>query len=228
MDAQRTLGWYRARLGQITGSKVSVLMKAGRAKDETFSREGITYMYQLAAERTMNPDIIASDELFADYLEQVEATSKAMRFGTLMEGSARRLYGALTGRRMVETGSVRHPSLPYFASSPDGFFYDEETGERGCLEIKVPGQAEFTRYVHEVGDAAGLLEVKPEYYYQCVAHMMCAGAAWTDFVAYNPFQAEPIHVARIDADQAVFSQVAERVTLANAFIASLVSGHQPP
>ena len=49
MDAQHTLGWFRARCGHITGSNVGLLMKSGRT--ETFSETGKSYLYQVAAER---------------------------------------------------------------------------------------------------------------------------------------------------------------------------------
>ena len=34
LEEQRTIGWYRARMGKITGSKVYDLMGKGRGKDE--------------------------------------------------------------------------------------------------------------------------------------------------------------------------------------------------
>ena len=46
MDAQHTLGWFRARCGHITGSNVGLLMKSGRT--ETFSETGKSYLYQVA------------------------------------------------------------------------------------------------------------------------------------------------------------------------------------
>ena len=83
---QRTLDWYRVRLGNITGSMVGVLMKEGR--NDTFSETAKAYLYQLAAERSMNPAIVNDDELFEMYLYQVDVTTKAMRFGTEQEGKA--------------------------------------------------------------------------------------------------------------------------------------------
>ena len=219
--AQRTPDWFRARLGCITGSQVGLLMKKGRTSD--FGDTAMTYIYQLAAERDMNRLVVEDDELFEQYLYQTETTSRAMRFGNEQEADARLMYERITGRHIVEVGSRRHPSIPHFASSPDGFHYDEESGERGCIEIKCPCQSTFMRYKAEVTDGASLLRVKPEYFYQCQAHMMCTGARWTDFVVYNPFQARPMHVARILPDAGAQREMEARIRKANELITKILS-----
>lgn len=53
---QRSLTWFRNRVGHITGSKVADLMKSGRKKDEVFSDTAKSYLYQIAGERLFNPD----------------------------------------------------------------------------------------------------------------------------------------------------------------------------
>lgn len=219
---QRTPDWFRVRLGKITGSMAGVLMKAGRGG--AFTDTAKAYLYQLAAERTMNPVVVEDDALFEDYLAQKEVTSKAMRFGTEQEPAARLWYQKVTGRRVAETGSIPHPAIPNFASSPDGFFRDEGTGERGCIEIKCPCQSTFMRYRTEVYNGETLLKVKPEYFYQCMAHMMVTGAGWCDFVAYCPFQSEPLHIVRLLPDGKVFGEMERRILLAEEFISDVVSG----
>ena len=169
---QRTLSWYRMRLGYITGSQVGLLMKSG--KSCIFSETAKSYIYQVAAERSMNPDIINDDELFGMYLAQTEVTSKAMRFGTEQEANARRLFSKIHDVNVREVSSCRHSSIPYFASSPDGI-YTDETG-KVCLEIKCPVQSTFMRYKDEIHDNESLLKVKPEYFYQCMANAFWSGA----------------------------------------------------
>lgn len=218
--AQRTLDWYRVRLGNITGSMVGVLMKSGR--NDTFSDTAKSYLYQLAAEREMNPDIVNDDESFEIYLRQVDVATKAMRFGTEQEAAARDLYEQLTGNHAVEVGSCRHPSIPHFASSPDGFFYNESSGTKICLEIKVPNQATYMKYRSEVRDNESLLRTKPEYFYQCMAHMMVTGSDETHFIAYNPFQIYPIHITKIMPDSQVFAEMEQRIRLADEFINRII------
>lgn len=221
MEAQHSLEWFRKRLGQITGSQVGLLMKSGR--NSMFSDTAKSYIYQLAAERNMNPDIVNDDEMFEIYLSTVNVESKAMRFGTEQEENARDLYCRITGRKVVEVGSCGHTEIAHFASSPDGFFYDENTGEKGCLEIKCPSLSVFMKYKSEVHDNASLLSSKPEYFYQCQAHMACVNASWTDFVVYNPFQKYPIHIVRILPDEKMFSEMEKRIKAANEIIENLIS-----
>lgn len=223
MDAQHTLGWYRARLGNITGSKVGDIMKSGRKKDELFGDTAKTYIYQIAAERGMNPVIIEDDDLFDEYVSQVNVSTKAMEWGNDQEEAARKLYQTITGRRIVEVGSCQHPTIEHFASSADGFFYDEETQEKGCIEIKCPNQSTFMRYKDLIHDNQSLLEVKPEYFYQCMSHMMCNNAQWTDFIVYCPFQKKPIHIVRIYPDDKVFKEMEMRINEANRLIDEILN-----
>ena len=89
LEEQRTIGWYRARMGKITGSKVYDLMGKGRGKDEKFSQTAMTYLYQLAAERSINKRILDDDALFEDYVTQMSYTTKQMQWGIDMEAPAK-------------------------------------------------------------------------------------------------------------------------------------------
>lgn len=214
--AQHTLDWYRCRLGMITGSNVGLIMKSGRGKD--FSDTAESYLYQLVSERTMNPAVVNNDELFELYLNQTSVTTKAMQWGNEQEANARSLYIQRTGLRMVEVGSCKHDSIEKFASSPDGFYYNEDTGEKICLEIKCLSQKEYIKYLDSVTDADSLYKANSQYFYQCHAHMMVTGATATDFVVYNPFQRIPIYIVRIEKNEEVAKAITERVALANEFI----------
>lgn len=108
---QRTIEWYRERLGLVTGSKVGVLMKSGRSKDKAFSDTAKTYINQLAGERALNPEIVNDDEMLKYYIDQTTSQSKAMRFGTEQEENARNLYVEQTGREVEEVGLCRHPKI---------------------------------------------------------------------------------------------------------------------
>lgn len=217
---QHSLGWYRARLGNITGSMVGVIMKSGKGK--TFSDTAESYLYKLIAERTMKPELIADDELFEEYLHQVNVSTKAMQWGTDQEANARSLYELLFNVHCVELGSCKHPTIEHFASSPDGFLYNEDTGEKICLEIKCPTQETFIKYC-QIETPEDLKKVKPEYYWQCMAHMACTESNRTDFIAYCPWQSNPIHVVQIPRDEAEITSMLDRVRLANEFINNTIS-----
>lgn len=216
---QRTLEWHRARLGHFTGSCVGKLMRENRQGG--FSDTAMSYIYQVAATRYMNERVVESDKLFADYLEATSVETKAMRWGTGQEENARRLYARTRHVNVTERGSVEHPTIPFLASSPDGWVADDGAGRSGCLEIKCPGQDTYMRYRAEVRDNETLKRVKPDYYWQCQAHMMCAGASWCDFVAYCPWQARPLHVARILPSPDDMDRLEERVRQAEEIIKTL-------
>lgn len=195
---------------------VGELMKSGR--NRLFTDTGMNYLYQLAAERALNPVIVEDDELFEGYLRQTNINTAAMRFGTEQEGNARELYNRVTGLKPVEVGSIKHKEIAHFASSPDGYYYDDVRAEGKCIEIKCPNPATYMKYRSEIKDAGGLLRVMPKYYYQCMAHMMCTGATTTDFVAYCPFVVRPIHIVTINANADIFDQMESRIKSANKII----------
>lgn len=213
---QHSPDWYRARLGCITGSKVGVLMKGGRGKDEIFSVTAKSYLYQVAGERALSHGIVDDDDMLQYYLDQTNVQSKAMRFGTEQEANARALYAELTGREVHEVGLCVHPLISYYASSPDGIIADG--GVRGCLEIKCPSVSTFTQYATEIVDNPSLLRVNPDYFYQCQAHMDCTDSDFCDFVAYCPFMANPMHIVRISRDPEAILQMRERVQKAEEVV----------
>jgi len=216
---QGSLGWHRSRLGNFTGSCIGKLMKESRSGG--FSETAMSYIYQVAATRYMNNLIINDDSLFAEYLEITSVETRAMRWGTEQEASARRLYAKKTGLTVTERGSVEHPNIGFFASSPDGWIADDGQGRSGCLEIKCPNQDTYMRYRAEVCDNETLKKVKPEYYWQCQSHMMCTGADWCDFVAYCPWQIHPIHIVRITPCEDDMKLMEEKINAAEEIIKKL-------
>ena len=219
MEEQHSLTWYRKRLGNFTGSQVGLLMKKGR--NEYFSETAKSYIYQIAAERSMNPLIVEDDEAFAEYIQQTNISSKAIRWGNDQEVNARELYSEVTGRDILETGSCSHFAIAHFASSPDGIFM-KDGKVIGCIEIKCPNQNTYMKYCSEIHDSRSLLAVKYEYFYQCMAHMMCTGAEWCDFVIYNPFQSNPIRIIRLMPDESIFNEIENRVNEANKIVNELI------
>lgn len=213
---QHSLDWYRARLGRVTGSQVGLLMKKGKKKDEPFSETAYTYIHQIAAERALNPELVGDDDMFAFYVEQTSATSKDMRFGTEQEPHARAMYSEVKNVEVYEVGACQHPTIQTFSSSPDGI--TEDNGIRGCIEIKCPKAATFSKYVANITDNASLKSVNPDYFYQCQAHMACVNAQYCDFVIYCPYLSHPIHIIRITRDDNEIAEMESRVMLAEQII----------
>ena len=79
---QHSLGWYRSRLGNFTGSCIGKLMKPNRQGG--FSDTAMSYIYQVAATRYMNEKIVSNDcyelyegiELIADKIQSVAKKEK--------------------------------------------------------------------------------------------------------------------------------------------------------
>ncbi|MCF0209587.1 MAG: YqaJ viral recombinase family protein, partial [Bacteroidaceae bacterium] len=182
-DHQRDYDWFRSRLGNFTGSRISELIGKPRTKGEEWTDKAKTYIATIEGQRSMNPMYIVDDELFEEYLQIHTATSKYMDFGTEQEEFARSEYERVSGNKVEETGMVLHPTIKNFASSPDGLI---DSG-KGCIEIKCPKQETFVGYRTYIHDGDDLLKYKKEYAYQIQAHMMCTGAEYCDFICYCVF-----------------------------------------
>lgn len=218
---QRSLDWYRIRLGNITGSRVGDLMKSGRKKDEVFGETAKSYLLQLAAERMMNPVVVENDDVFQQYVDATNVTSKAMRFGTEQEEFARDIFEKRTGVTVDEVSSCKHDSIPHFAASPDGIIF-HDMRPVACVEIKCPKQEAFMRYATQIHDAQTLKEVMPQYYWQVQAEMECTGTDLCYFIAYSPWQLHPLHVCEILKNEADCETLRERVNLANKYIQDII------
>ena len=205
---QHSLNWYRVRLGKFTGSQVGRLMKRGKG-GEYFAKDAMSYITEVVAERMLNPSVVYVDELFEEYLLQATATSKAMAWGSDQEMNARGLYASLRKCKVTSCGAVEVEGT-WFASSPDGVLLDED----GVIEIKCPTNTTHTAYMRNVHDAESLKAVKPEYYWQCMSHMMVTGAKFCDWMSYCPFSKKPLHVVRIDRDDDALIELREHITAA--------------
>ena len=205
---QHSLDWYRVRLGRFTGSQVGRLMKSGRGKDETFSKDALAYINEIVAERMLNPSVVMMDELFEEYLLQVTASSKALAWGNDQEMNARGMYASITKRKVTSCGAIQFSD--YFADSPDGLCIEDN----GAIEIKCPQNKTHTDYLVGVHDAESLKAIKPDYYWQCMAHMTVSGADWCDWMSYCPFSKKPLHVVRIERDSSAIATLLDRLELA--------------
>ncbi len=222
---QRSLGWFRSRIGQITGSKVADIMSPGRKKDEVFSQTGKSYLYQVAAERLFNPDFLNDDDVFQDYIDQTSFTTKAMQWGSEQEDAAKSLYMTINcpGGEMAELSSCKHDTIPHFAASPDGAIYDRDGKDIRIIEVKCPNINTYMKYRDLIHDAVSLKDTEPKYYWQVMAEMSCTGAKSGVFITYCPWLSKPIHWADIERNEEDIKLMEERVILANQFIEEIIN-----
>jgi len=174
---QRSLEWFRSRIGNICGSKVADIMKSGRKKDEVWSDTAKSYLMQVAAERLFNPDFLNDDDVFQDYLDQTSFTTKAMQWGAEQEEAAIKLFTNMEfpESEIVELSSCKHDTIPHFAASPDGEIYGRDGKDIRILEVKCPNLNTYMKYRTYIHDAASLKEIEPKYYWQMMAEMSCTG-----------------------------------------------------
>lgn len=211
MSEQGTLEWHRMRLGKFTGSNIHKLMGKARNKNDIFSQTALTYIKEVAAERCLNQEVVDDDMMFEEYVNHTQASGRAIAWGQMYEAFARADYEFTSGNKVEAVSSIPYEDMPYFASSPDGVVVGEE---KGCIEIKCPTLPVFIEYANEIKDNDTLLVTKPEYYWQCMAHMMCVGAQWCDFIAYHPYATKQMVVVRITRDENAVNALKEKLILA--------------
>ena len=191
-------------------------MVRGKGKGESFGKTALCYLKEIAAERLIPAELKDDDILLAAYIDETSKSSKPMRIGTEREADARSMYELLTGNKVELTGSVQHPRLAGFASSPDGLI----KGGQGALELKCPTPKVHTQYLAEVRTAEDLKEFNPTYYWQTIAHMSVTGARWCDFATYCPWSELPMRLVVIERDEEEVAYLESRVEEGLAWIES--------
>lgn len=223
MVEQRTDEWKKMRLGFFNGSEVGNLMGSGRKKDEVFGQTAKSYIYKVAGERHLSDETLNDEMVWNKFDWLTNISNRAMDFGTETEPMAKATYEEVTGNRVEETTTTRHPSVKWFAASPDGLV--EEFGRKGVVEIKCPSYAKHEEYRQRFNAGETLKDINAIYYWQVQAEMMVTGTAFCDFVVYCPFikndpskDISPIIIKRIQADDAAQAELKMRIELANQMI----------
>ena len=161
---QRSISWFRSRVGFLTGSKIADIMKSGRKKDEIFSETAKAYLFQVAGERLFNPTFLNDDGIFQDYLDLTSVSTKAMQFGSDQEDAAKSLFMQMNfpEGEIAELSSCKHDTIPYFAASPDGAIYGRDSEDLKIIEVKCPNINTYMKYRTLIHDAASLKETEPK------------------------------------------------------------------
>ena len=220
---QRSLDWFRCRIGCVTGSKIGDLMKSGKKKEQIFGETAMSYIYKVAAERMINPVFIEDDDLFGQYVESQQIYSKAIVWGQEQEDNAKDLLMRKNPKwELADVSSCKHDTIPHFAASPDAIVYDRK--KLMVVEIKCPQPSTFAKYLVQIKDNESLKNTEPNYYYQMMAEMACTGAESGIFVAYCPWLINPIHIVPIERDNETIKAIEERVIKANEIVEQIING----
>lgn len=186
MIDQRSAEWYSQRLGHLTASRMGDMLaktKTGPAA----SRANL--LAQLVCER-----------LTGKPTEQFESAD--MRRGTELEPLARDKYEAVSGSIVMPAEFVRHPTIPFFGASPDGYADDD-----GLVEIKCINAANHIAILK-----GGSIE---KYVPQVQTQMLCAERKWVDLSFWHPdfpdhLQLKIVRVAADERYQQFITAEAER------------------
>lgn len=220
---QRSLDWFRCRIGCVTGSKIGDLMKSGKKKEQIFGETAMSYIYKVAAERMINPVFIEDDDLFGQYVESQQIYSKAIVWGQEQEDNAKDLLMRKNPKwELADVSSCKHDTIPHFAASPDAIVYDRK--KLMVVEIKCPQPSTFAKYLVQIKDNESLKNTEPNYYYQMMAEMACTGAESGIFIAYCPWLINPIHIVPIERDNETIKAIEERVVKANEIVEQIING----
>lgn len=194
---QRSPEWFEIRKGRITSSEIYKIM--GK---EDFSETAKTYLLEKVCEH------------FNGYTEP--ASGQALDWGTDLEPLAIQHYEELTGVKVEKAPFI--PAGPFYGGSPDGLIPPD-----GIIEVKCPFKS-ANHFKHGLIDTpAKFKKTIPNYYYQCMSNMVCAGAKWCDFISFDPRVKEgyQMFIFRLELDQEEASRMKERVLAAVEYMNSL-------
>jgi len=156
---QRSVAWFEARLGRLTGSRAADMLAMTKAGEHTARRKDLRT--QLVLER------------LTGQVQEDRWVSQEMRRAITMEPRAIEAYETLTGRFAQRSGFLAHDTLAV-GCSLDGHLGDFT----GIVEVKCPKSATHLEYL-----TSGTIPA--EYFPQIVHNLWVSGAAWCDFLSFD-------------------------------------------
>ena len=196
---QRSPEWFEIRRGRITSSEIYKIM--GK---ENFSETAKSYLLEKVC------------EYYDGYSEP--ATGQALEWGTELEPVAIEHYSSLTGIKVEKAPFI--PVGDFYGGSPDGLVSPD-----GIIEVKCPFKS-ANHFKHGfINTPEKFKKATPNYYYQCVSNMICAGAKWCDFISFDPRVKEgyQMFIFRLELDQEEATSVQDRVKIAIEHMAEIKS-----
>ncbi len=179
---QGTEEWHKARLGQVTASRIAdVMMKPSTAGYQN-------YKAQLICERLTGQPT----ETFK---------SAAMQHGTDTEPQARAFYELETGLSVSQVGFIPHPTLAGSGASPDGL-----VGGLGLVEIKCPQPAEHIRTLMG-GEIKRQYVLQMQWQMECTGREWCD---FVSFNTDLPFEMQ-MHRQRVSNEPELCAEIADTV-----------------
>lgn len=183
---QRSPAWHALRIGKVGGSQAAAMLATGRS-GEAVSRALLRQ--QLVLERLTGRSHASS------------FVSGPMRQGIDREPHALAAYEVETGTLVRRVGYLAHDTLQA-GVSPDGVVGDCH----GLVEVKCPLATTHAR-TEQRGTIPGAHQK------QIVHACWVSGAAWCDWVSYDPTAAMPLQIVRLVPDAQQLASYAWAVTM---------------
>ncbi len=144
---------------------------------------------EAAARRNLRTQLVL--ERLTGRSQESTYQSPAMAQGIEREADACAVYEAVASRLLQTTGFLQHPSL-MAGCSLDGHVGDFE----GIVEVKCPIAATHLEYLRTG-------TIPADYLKQIIHGLWISGAAWCDWLSYNPDFPEPLQVrlVRVTRDE---------------------------
>jgi len=178
--------WHKVRMGKITASKLSDLMRKTKYGESTYKTR---LRMELAIERITGK----STNTFMN---------QAMSDGVEREPHARKLFEAITGKEVQEVGSFNHPTILNTSASPDGLI----VGEEAVLEIKCP-----TPVTHCKTLLSSTMDAR--YQNQIQWQICCTESDYGYFASYHPDFPKDLRLkhVKVERDDSVIKSLEEAV-----------------
>jgi len=187
------------RVGKFTGSEIYKLMGA-----KGLGKTGETYIFEKAAE------FLTGQPIKPDF------TAASTQWGIDHELEAQLYFEAATGCKIQPGVTLENE---FIVGTPDGLL--EDCG----FEIKCPFNSGNHLKNLSMQKADDLLDLHPEYYWQCVSYMWLTGLKKWKFCSYDPhFKEEKrMLILNLELNESHLMLLKQRVTEANLMFKNIIS-----
>jgi hypothetical protein len=189
------------RTGRFTGSEIYKLMGA-----KGFGKTGETYIIEKAAEFCTGEPI------------KPEFTAASTQWGIDHELEAQLYFEAATGLKIKSPETLDNGLI---CGTPDGLIEGNEIG----FEIKCPFNSGNHLKNLLMSSPTDLLDLHPDYYWQCISYMWLTGYNQWKFCSYDPRfkEAKRMLILNIDLNTAHLELLKNRVTEAKLMFDNIIS-----
>lgn len=189
METQ-TINQSKIRVGNFTSSEIVALTKNGKAKD-SLGAPAYTYIEECNFERKLGRSL------------DTESNARPLSWGKLVEGRLFELLGL--EYKLVSQESIQHPTISYWAGSPDAQKFESNDSSETVVEIKCPITLKsFCQLVEPIYKCLIGLEainyIRAEhkegekYYWQIVSNAILTNSRFAELIIYCPYKSELLEI----------------------------------